>query len=125
MEQLGKHKNDILLILAVLILAGGIWLYSRLTRREGGSVTVTVDGAEVAAFPLDADRIWIWTGEAGSNTLVIEDGAARVTEADCPDKLCVDEGAIRYDGQSIVCLPHKLVVTVSSGDDGGLDAVAR
>lgn len=125
MEFLKQHKNDLLLILAILLLAGGIRAYTRLTRRGGGSVTVAVDGVTVASFPLNTDRAWTWTGATGSNTLVIEDGAARVTEADCPDRLCVRQGAIRYAGESIVCLPHSLVVTVADGDENGLDAVAR
>ena len=125
MEFLRKHKNDALLILAVLLLAAGIWLYARLTRRDGGSVTVTVDGEAVAAFPLGEDRVWTWTGDAGSNTLIIEGGAARMETADCPDKLCVHQGVVRYTGESIVCLPHKLVVTVTDGAESGVDAVAR
>ena len=125
MNFIRRHKNDALLILAVLLLAGGIRLWTRLTRQEGGSVTVTVDGETVAVFPLDTDRTWTWTGEGGTNTLVIAAGAARVTEADCPDRLCVQQGAIRYDGESIVCLPHRFVVTVTGGAANGVDTAAR
>ena len=44
--------------------------------------------------------------------LLIENGTARMTEASCPDHVCIDMGVIRYTGQSIVCLPNRLVVTV-------------
>jgi hypothetical protein len=54
------------------------------------------------------------------NTLVIEGGRARIEAADCPDKLCVKQRAISKAGESIICLPHKLVIRISreSGVDG-------
>ena len=39
-----------------------------------------------------------------------------MTYADCPDELCVRQGWIEYDGQSIICLPNKITVMVSGGD---------
>ena len=45
-----------------------------------------------------------------------------MAEADCPDRLCVRRGPVRYAGETIICLPHKLVVTVRSGLSG-YDAV--
>ena len=120
-----QHKNDILLILAVLLLAGGVWLYRSLTREEGARVEVTVDGRLLASLPLDADTsLQIGEGEH-SNTLVIENGGAYVSQASCPDHVCIHRGVIRYDGETIVCLPNKLVVTVVNGEDSGLDGVSQ
>ena len=48
----------------------------------------------------------------GTNTLVIEDRAAWMEDALCPDHICVDMGKIRYSGQSIVCLPNRVVVSI-------------
>ena len=121
---LKAHKNDLLLVLALLLLAGGAWLLTLLTRRAGGEVEVAVDGAAEALLPLSADRSYTWTGAAGTNTLVIENGAAYMVSADCPDKLCVKRGPIRYDGENIVCLPHKLTVTVTGSGAADFDAVS-
>ena len=124
MKHRQTRKNDLLLILALLLLAAGVWLVLRLTRQAGGSVRVSVDGAAVAVFPLDADRVWTWE-ETGVNVLRIENGKAAIVSADCPDKLCVGQGEICYAGESIVCLPHRLTVTVEGAAEGGFDAVAR
>ena len=35
---------------------------------------------------------------------------AHVTDADCPDQVCIRMGKISKTGENIVCLPHKLVV---------------
>ncbi len=114
-----------LLIAALLILAGALALFLRLGRHDGGTVSVSVDGETVAELPLDRDASLPIEAEGGNNLLVIEDGAARMESADCPDRLCVKMGSIRYAGESIVCLPHRVVVTVEEGPDGGFDAAAR
>ena len=120
-----KHrKNDIILIAALLVAAGAVLLVLRLTRTAGGTVKVAVDGRVVAQLPLGVDCTRVFESERGSNTVVIREGGVSVTESDCPDKICVNQGVIRYNGESIVCLPHKLVVTVVGGPSSGLDATA-
>ena len=42
-------------------------------------------------------------------------------DADCPDRLCVKQGSISKNGESIVCLPHKVIVTVTGGDGADYD----
>ena len=120
-----KLKNDILIILCMLLLAGGMWLYSFCTRRAGGVAVVTVDGDIVAKLPLAEDSaVPILPGggfEADSdfqNTVVVENGRVCVKDANCPDRVCVRTGWIEYEGESIVCLTHKLVVTVRGGSVG-------
>lgn len=123
-----KHKtlkNDILLIAALLALAGAVFGLLRLTRARGGEAVVTVDGQTVAVLPLAADTALTVGEDRGfRNTVEVAGGRVRVTDADCPDRLCVRQGWISYDGESIVCLPHKLVVAVRGGE-GGPDAIAR
>ena len=122
---LKTHKNDLLLVLALLLLSGGVRLYIQLTRRGGGAVELAVDGEAVAVFPLSEDRSYTWTGAAGTNTLVIENGAAYMLSADCPDALCVRRGPVRYAGETIICLPHALTVTVTGSGAADFDAVSE
>lgn len=118
-------KNDIILILALLLLALAAWGLLRLTRHTGGEAVVTVDGALAATLPLSIEaRLPVGESWGFCNVVEVSGGRVRVVEADCPDRLCVRQGWIRYDGESIVCLPHRLVVTVRS-TEGDLDAVAR
>ena len=125
MNWLKTHKNDVLLTAALLILGGVLALVLLFTRQGGGLVRVQIDGQTVMELPLNEDaRIVLGEGER-TNTLVIEGGAARVTAADCPDQICVNHGAIRYAGESIVCLPHRLVVTVEGGQGSGVDGTAK
>lgn len=106
------------LLAGILAAAAALALLLRLLPQpETRTVTVTVDGNTVAVFPLDTDTSWEIPGAGGGrNLLVIENGTASVTEADCPDKICVRHPAISFAGQSIICLPHRVVVTVTGGE---------
>ncbi len=111
-------KNDIIMI-GVLVLCGAIiTLALLLTRHEGSQVVVSVDGKEIASFPLDKDITYEIDGyEGGHNTLIIKDGAAYMSDASCPDHLCMGMGKISKNGQSIICLPNRVVVEIR--DAGG------
>lgn len=125
MAALKKRKNDVLLAVALVAIAALIWLFTYLNRSEGASVSVTVNGEVFGEYPLDTDaEIRIGEGES-YNILVIKDGEAQITEASCPDKLCINQGKISYEGQSIICLPNKVVVEVQGGESSDYDAVAK
>ena len=109
-----KRRNDVIFIavlLAVAILLG-VGMY--FLRGEGDSVTVTVDGNLYGTYPLSVDTTVEIRTAYGYNRLVIQNGEANIVAADCPDGICADHVAISRMGQSIVCLPHKVVVTVAT-----------
>lgn len=110
------RKQDVILILFFLIIAaaGLIWLNAG--RQSGQIARVTVDGTVEGLYPLDQDDTVTIGGVGGKNTLVIRDGQADMTEADCPDKVCVDHAPISHVGESIICLPHKVVVEIIAGE---------
>ena len=116
-----KQRADLVVIGSLLLLALILWLVLGAFRTEGGEVVVRVDGVETERHALTEDGIYPLNG--GSNILVIADGRAWLTEANCPDLLCVKQGKIHYTGQSIICLPNRLSVTVEGGESDGVDAV--
>ena len=124
-----KRRNDVIFIaiLVVVIALAGVCLY--LFRGEGNTVTVSVDGKVIATYSLDEDRVEdIHTGEDGLNRLIIKDGKAWIETASCPDGICANHKPIHRDGESIVCLPNKVVVTVTVTEgeqaaEDGVDAV--
>ncbi len=91
---------------------------------RGDRVAVLINGAETASYPLSEDlETVIQTGD-DTNVLVIRDGEALVKAANCPDGICVGHRAISKEGETIVCLPHKLVIKVVSSAEEDLDIVA-
>lgn len=122
-----KIRNDIILAAVILIIAVAGLLFVKLTKTQGNTVVVKIDGVKAVEYSLDEDvRYEIKTGKNNEdiNVLVIKDGKASITEADCPDGICKDYRPISYVGETIVCLPHKVVVEIT-GDttDISLDAV--
>ena len=56
---------------------------------------------------------------------MIKNGKADMTEANCPDLLCVHQKAISHQGETIVCLPNKIVVSVAGGEESEIDTVVQ
>ena len=117
-----KSRADLLLIGILLVLAGVFYLFWVNSNKSGSYVVVKVNGAETNRYAITDNGTYVLNG--GTNVLVIEDGTAYVTEADCPDKLCVHQGKIKTTGQAITCLPNKLTVTIE-GNDSGVDIVSQ
>jgi len=118
-----KYRNDLLfitiLVVTVVILGAGMYFL----RSGGDTVTVTVDGAAYGTYPLAVDTVVDIPTEEGHNRLVIRDCKAYMEYADCPDGICAAHRPISRQGESIVCLPHKVVVTVVTTDDNAPDIV--
>ena len=118
-------KNDIIFLslLATLCIVVCITIYAG-GMAKGSYITVTIDGEVYGTYSLLEEQT-IPIGNPVLNTVVIEDGKARMLEAECPDGLCVKQKAICYDKESIICLPNKIVVTVTSEEESELDAVVN
>ena len=113
-------RNDVIFIAALLLVVSvcGFCLY--FLRGEGDKVVVTVDGTEYGTYSLAEDvRVEIRTGAEDEelNVLVIKDGQAYVETATCPDGICAGHKPISREGESIVCLPHKVVITVYTTEE--------
>lgn len=113
--------GDLFLILFFLLLAAVLYLLLTGGRTAGAEVIVRVNGQETARYSLSQDGEYPLNG--GSNILVIGGGEAWLRDANCPDKLCVRQGKIRLNGQTITCLPNKLTVTVAGGEDAPVDII--
>ncbi|MCR5255249.1 MAG: NusG domain II-containing protein [Acetatifactor sp.] len=121
-----SYKKDIIFIgifiLVGLFLAAVVFL----TKQTGKSVTVSVSGKDVISFNLDEDREYMIEGkDGGQNLLIIRGGKAWIEEANCRDGLCINMGKIDSVGQSVICLPNEVVVSIGSGEvtDEGPDIV--
>ena len=119
-------KNDIILVVAILVIALASLLFIILSRKEGSSVVVTLDGKPYQTFELSKDTSFtVEDGKGGFNTFEIKNGFVDMLEASCPDKICVNHKSIHYNHETIVCLPNKVVLTIESAKDSEVDAVTN
>lgn len=111
-------KNDILLAAAILLAAGLFSLFLFLQEnRPGDQVSITVDGELYGTYILDEDQDIEVDTPLGHNHIRIEAGTVFMLEADCPDGYCKKQGKIVSTKETIVCLPHKLIVEIQTADD--------
>ncbi|MDI9485236.1 MAG: NusG domain II-containing protein [Bacillota bacterium] len=124
MKSKAKVKGDFILIVVILLMGLGTLAYNRITatkQGDGTRVLLEVEGQVINEFDLSVDMspLRIETRH-GYNVVEIADGQVRVSEADCPDLLCVHTGWRRHAGQVIVCLPHYFIVRIV-GDEHDQD----
>lgn len=101
---------------------------SREASGNAARVVITIAGEEYGSWPLDQNRVLNVENAYGFNEVTIQDSTVAVTRSDCANQICVDTGAIRRTGEMIVCLPHRLVVTIQSGEgtsENEYDAISR
>lgn len=112
-----KFKADLILICGLIFIGVIIFLVLVVSSDDGNYVQVRVNGKVTSVYPLSQNRTEIIQGISGKNTLVIENREAYISEADCPDGLCKNMGRISKNGQSLICLPNKVVVEVTDNSD--------
>lgn len=109
------RKRDFLIIAGILVFAAILFLVVTLTKKDGGGVIVKVDGVEVARYSFSDEGTYELNG--GTNILCIKDNQAWLLDANCKDHICVKQGKISKEGETITCLPNKLTVTVYGVDN--------
>ena len=120
-----RYKSDLILISIVMLVGVFALVFQHLSMKTGGTVKVYINGKEVKSFSLDEDTEYKIVADSDSerlpddadeseeyNILVIKNGKAYISEADCHEQICVKHNAISKTGETIVCLPHSLVIEV-------------
>lgn len=118
---------DALAVLSVVLLAGALFLLTW-GRETGGALTaeICVDGRAAETVRLDrlsGPEERTLTANGYTLTLTLFPDGAEMTHADCPTQDCVRTGRVTRPGQSIVCLPARVSVTLAGSAEDGVDAV--
>lgn len=120
-------RADLIYIACVLtaaVLLVFLFLITGIDRRMAVAV-VEQDGKEILRLALDEQQTVRIPAENGFNVVVVTGRGVLVSEADCPDQICVRQGEISHSGESVVCLPHRLVIRLEGAGDDGLDAMTN
>ena len=116
MKQKLFKRQDMILIAVILAAAVLLFLGTKIMHKSPAEVIeISVDGKVIETLDLAKDQeLTIHGVSGGTNHLIIKDGEAWVSEATCPDRLCVHQGKIHLDGEIIVCLPNKMTAQIKS-----------
>ena len=114
-----RTKLFIILFAALFLLCAGAFLFLRHFSAPSSIADIYVDGVLYKTVDLQAVTIpyteEIQT-EYGSNQISVSHGSIAVSDADCPDRLCVEQGAVSSSALPIVCLPHRLVIQIREAE---------
>ncbi|WP_313529876.1 NusG domain II-containing protein [Anaerotignum sp.] len=116
-------KADKILIIVLLVVAAGLALFFYSRAEEGGFARVLVDGEVKVELPLTEDTVFTVETQQGYNEIKVEGGYVSIQDADCRDQICVEHKKIHLTGETIVCLPHKLVVEIVGEKETEFDMV--
>lgn len=115
--------GDLLIVLSVILLSAALLLPSHLSKAgSGAAALVYVDSVQTMRIPLSENGEYALTGAVVAE---VSDGALRILDSDCPDQFCVRSGFIRRSGQTLVCLPNRVLVRIVSAGEQEVDAVAN
>lgn len=118
--------NDIILIAVCMLIAGFLYLaINILCAKKGKYVKVQAYGEEIVVLSLENNTTYEYDFDGNKNIIIIKDGEVFVSEANCNNNECVNQGSISKEGQSIICLPHKLVISIVGDNDEKLDGMVR
>lgn len=119
-------KKDVILISVIFGIALISFGILKFIQKDGKEVVVTVDGEKVYTASLEKDQVYDIPIRNGKNVMEIKDGKVRMKQADCPDQICKNHTEIEKSGETIVCLPHKIVIEISSEEnEQALDGMTR
>jgi len=112
-----------ILIFSVAVFAAALcvalFLFNA-SKIRGERANIYKDGKIVQTLDLNTPK----EIDLGTNIILVKDGTICVKSATCPDKLCVKQGEISFGGESVICLPNKVVIEVT-GKSQDVDAVSR
>ena len=119
-------KHDLILLSVFVIIAVILILIMKGSdKTKGDYVLITLDGKEYARVSLLEDTVLNIDSDKGRNTVVVADKEVYVESANCPDQICVEHAHIMYKDETIVCLPHRLIITIISEEESNTDAISQ
>ena len=105
-------KKEIIVISLIILALFLISFLIEITKQKGKYVVVRIDGKVVNVYNIEENGNYILNN--GTNVLCISNYKAYLLSANCPDKLCINQGEIDEINESIVCLPNKLSIVISN-----------
>ncbi len=118
-------KGDMILagvVAACAVAAAAFWL---MPSSHAATLEIYHQNERIATLPLNEDTQYPIRLNGNENIVEIKDGKAFMVSANCRDHICVNSPAISHDGETIVCLPHGIVLKTTGGDGPSLDALVQ
>lgn len=115
-------KGDIILIVFLLVLCLCLFITS-FGRSEDLRAEIYVDGEKMHSIAL-SDVTESYTLNENYCQLLIEKDGVSFAFSNCADQLCVKRGKLKKQGDTMACVPEKIVVILKADGKEKIDGVA-
>lgn len=116
-------KRDLYLIIGIVIVAAVCWAILMLLQNEhGDQLQISVNQEVYGVYNLNEEQV-IAIGD--TNICEITNGSAVMLKGECPDQVCVHSKAIKKTGQTIICMPNKVVLEIIGISSEMIDTIAE
>ncbi len=118
----------IIVVILIVGVVGSIFILTGNRNSEAKIAEIYQDGVLIESIDLlavtESYTITITDDNGGENVVLVEYGKISMQSANCPDGLCVNQGTISDGLIPIVCLPHRVIISIATDDDVDADVAA-
>lgn len=117
-----KKKDLIIIFIIILLILIGLTFNHFYFKQKAAYVKITINNQEYQTVDLNTNQTITIDN---TNTIVIIDHTVYMKKANCPDKLCIEQGKISKNGEQIICLPNQIVVAIVSNQNNDVDSSSQ
>lgn len=121
-------KTDLIIIGIIVVFILSLYGFNQWQNSRASSDTMIAkiyyDGQLIAEADLNKDQEFV-VEQIGYNKVEIRDGKVYMTDADCPDQICIAASPVDGVNESIVCLPNRVHVVIEGEKEAEVDEIAR
>lgn len=112
-----KKKDFILIFIVLIVIATTFGINYFINIKSGENIEIYVNNKLYKTYSINDDEEIKIKNEEGYNIVKIHNHGVEITEASCPDKVCVNSGFIMKSSESIVCLPNRVHIKIATDND--------
>lgn len=123
-----KKLDVVIIVLLICLSFTPHFIFAKTWSKDYSSTyaDIKISGKFYKNIPLSSSNVeqtFIIETDHGNNTVVVKGDTIQIIEADCHDDLCVKQGIISKIGQSIICLPHELIIEIKGEESNNSDMI--
>lgn len=117
------NKNDIKLIIILFIIILVSIITTNITKTKGDTAIVYYEDKEVLKIDMNIDKEYITKGYLGDVKIEVKDKKLRITDETSPNHICQKQGYITDSTKSLICLPNKIIIKITTDKKETIDGV--